>query len=685
MEIPKKLFPMADHGWDPRQESGDNIVGICPFCLREKMYVNPETGQWKCHEGECQREGNIPTFLEQLAEFHVEHTTVTQLRKLADLRNIPVEILQDYGISWDGKRFLIPVRSPSGVVCDLRKYELGKTIRSTKGVKTGLLNADLIDHEAHTIVLCAGEFDTMTMDHILRENEIDMLAVGVPGEDTFKTEWVDLFRKKTVLIAYDNDEPGLRGMAKVGGCNAYPKDTDKLRDGLLRGSAKDIMYLKWSKSIPPGSDVNDLYKMLDLDAEEAWQLIREGTRPDHPRSQKSIKVKKKINKVSFADVIKVYSKWLLMDEDTVAALKVIYATVFSVKIPGDPVWVYLVGPSGIGKTVLLSSLNNCEEVIYRSNITPNTLVSGWKAKTDPSLIPQLNGKCFLLKDFTEIIAMGDMIKDEVYSILRGAYDGYVERSYGNGIHREYECHFSMVAGVTGAIQGEMARGAALGDRFLKYQMRKQPETIRAQVLKGIDSLKSEEEMPRALAEISYDFIGSRIDDVHLDNLSHPAWLRDKIAALVDLVCWVRGTVPRDFHRHVLYRPENEIGTRMGKQLIKLGWGHCIVEDKNSIDWSIYSLLRRVAFDTAEGFNFEIVKAAMAHGGLEVSFEDLAGSSGLPKDTIRDKLDDLVILKVMYQKRSRKAEGSFKMQSKWSVNRLVRKLWTTVESESEIEI
>jgi hypothetical protein len=417
-----------------------------------------------------------------------------------------------------------------------------------------------------------------------------------------------------------------------------------------------------------------------------WKFINKHLSDAHPFTQKSVsKVATKFEGVkhTFEEVTEQYANWLLMDTDSIDALRLIYAVVFSVRIPGDPVWMYLVGPSGVGKTVLLSSLHSCPEIVYRSSITPNTLVSGWK-QGDPSLIPQLDAKCFLLKDFTEVISMKDVIQEEVFSILRGAYDGYVERSYGNGVTREYTCHFSMVAGVTGAIHGQTMRGAAMGDRFIKYQMRKSREVLRDQINTAMEGLYKESEMADELSALGQNFIESRINDIDVDKLICPPWVRQKVGYLVELVCWLRGSVIRSFHGAIEYRPEQEVGTRLAKQLIKLGWGLCIVEDKESIDWGIYTLLRRVALDTAEGFSFDIVRSAMKHGGQHVAIDILIEEADLPREELRSKLDDMVILRLLEPGR-KKNPASLKAQSSWSVTRLVRKLWAEIESEAEIEL
>jgi len=69
------------------------------------------------------------------------------------------------------------------------------------------------------------------------------------------------------------------------------------------------------------------------------------------------------------------SKWLYL-EDT-QAIDIIMATAISICLPGDPVWLFLVGPAGSWKTELLRSFKG--EYIYSiSTLTPQTFISGLK-------------------------------------------------------------------------------------------------------------------------------------------------------------------------------------------------------------------------------------------------------------------------------------------------------------------
>jgi DNA primase len=64
-------------------------------------------------------------------------------------------------------------------------------------------NIDIVKEEGlNRVYLCEGVIDTLTLI------ERGLPAVGIPGCNSFKKEWVRYFRGKKVLICFDSDKPG---------------------------------------------------------------------------------------------------------------------------------------------------------------------------------------------------------------------------------------------------------------------------------------------------------------------------------------------------------------------------------------------------------------------------------------------------------------------------------------------
>jgi DNA primase len=158
----------------------------------------------------------------------------------------PLKDLQEYGFYSDTRhlRFykhplIFPYLNHEGlpVYFQARAVEQGVTPKelNIKGVIPLPYNAPLLDKKPGIVFLCEGVIDTLTM---ITKN---FPTVGVPGVNSFKSEWFELFKNKNVIIAFDGDEAG-------------KKASDKLHSSFIeRGIASSIITL------PDGEDVNEWF------------------------------------------------------------------------------------------------------------------------------------------------------------------------------------------------------------------------------------------------------------------------------------------------------------------------------------------------------------------------------------------------------------------------------------------
>ena len=198
------------------------------------------------------------------------------------------------------------------------------------------------------------------------------------------------------------------------------------------------------------------------------------------------------------------------------------------------------------------------------------------------------------------------------------------------------------------------------------------------------SLNQETKRQEALCAAADAFVDSRIALVEDMKFETPEWIMARLETLVELIVQLRASVSRDFHRQITHVPAVEIGTRLGKQLLKLGWALCVVDDKERVDWDIFKILRKVAFDTAVGFNQTIVRAMMELGGVRLSVDDIVAQSGLPKQTCVDHMNNLLLLKVIFwRKETRNNNTLGRTRNLWSVKRSVRQAWIDISDEGDL--
>ena len=505
-------------------------------------------------------------------------------------------------------------------------------------------------------------------------NKTDVV-LGTPGAGTWKREWSEIFVGRQVRVTYDADEAGDNGSAKVGAG--------------LTGVAKSIEYIHWPETLPTGYDVRDYWLAgIKLDPAKLLRRFTKLFKPEHRRG--SVTPENKVEPSNFVNlppekrppykkVIRKLGEWNAIDVEMSNTLKLVLATCLSTQLEGPPIWLYLVGPSGAGKTVAVTTAKDSDRVVFQSSVRATSLVSGYQMQGgDPSVLAQVDQKTLIYKDATELLDMQAVALSEVNAVLRGAYDGYVERPFGNGVVRRYWLHFSLIMATTPSVYKYPS--ASLGDRFLKYRIRRTrgQDTDRIatairmsagnhQFDTGEDKLQKE---TRALVTRYLSWNVSKFPVV-------PDWMLKRVAALVQLIGMLRTQVERDaYSGRLLYKPEAEYGTRLAKTVCKLIRALALVNgvpEGGEADRSSYELACRVAFDTATPFNLEIVEAITEYGN-DATREQIQTSTKIPVTTLSRILEDLVEVKLVRRQKLDRDGATGRKAFVYSLPKKVRRLW-----------
>jgi predicted nucleic acid-binding protein len=358
---------------------------------------------------------------------------------------------------------------------------------------------------------------------------------------------------------------------------------------------------------------------------------------------------------TLADVYKEFRRWLYLDSTD--AIDIMLATAISQQIDGEPIWMFLVGPPGSAKTETLSSLSWVENAYMTSSLTPHSLISGasWKDAADPSLIPKLNGKIMVIKDFTSILSMRDTEKDEIFGILRDAYDGKCGKEFGNGVVRNYESRFTIMAAVTPSIYALSSSHTALGERFLKFGigdnlLHRSEDAI---IERAISNINQETTMRADLADAIHAFLARRLELKKILSVNLPVIpddLKTKIIALARFGARMRGTVTRDTYRNdiITSRPSAEVGSRLGKQLAKLVQALALVRQKKIVGAEEYRLAKKVMLDTIPQRTEDILRHILLTCPTAtdtMTTADIHAKSRYPVATVGRIMQDLTILDI----------------------------------------
>lgn len=352
--------------------------------------------------------------------------------------------------------------------------------------------------------------------------------------------------------------------------------------------------------------------------------------------------------------------WLYI-EDTVS-LDVLYGVALSHYLPGEPVWLFLIAPPGGTKTELLRAFQG-EPFYTISTLTPQTLISGLNKKGEVDLLPHLDGKVLVVKDFTSILSRESKEQAQIFADLRDAYDGYLEKAFGSGVGKKgYHAKFEVIAGVTPAIDMYRVIHGILGERFVKCR-------VYADEAKAIDKatevMGKEEEMRSLLASAVSNCIAyyaRRIQERAIPSCgSNVLW---QIKALGNLTAKLRSEIARDRYHTVLYYPEAEIGTRLTKQLLKLAQAIAIFHEHDEIGDDEMVCLTRVARDSIPKQRYALLNCLAAQDGYSDT-TSLGDESDLPTQTVREILEELWMLKLV----DRRGTNTFE----WRLNDKTREL------------
>lgn len=598
----KNLTCYKQLGLHPLKVAGSQVVCDCPFCGKSaKFYVNPITKRWDCKV--CTREGGFKTFVEEMVKICTEAFKGMEAIAFAKSRGISVKVLKSHSIGYNiiNKSYVLPIPDVTGKdIWDVRVYA-NKKLMSLSGYQVGLFGWDTCT-KADTIWLCEGEWDKMALECILaKTSEKDFAVLAVPGAGTFKQEWYTIFSGKTVHVLYDHDEPGKKGANKV-----YAG---------IGQIAKHIDFIHWPDEKKDGYDVRDFKIETDDSEVSQLQALVSMLQPMPPapkdgviETAQSVELKDTYDgpyiplDVQYAK----YREWLHLPNTDV--LSVLYGSVLANRLDGDPIWLFIVAPPGGTKTELLNSISDGPNIYTTSSLTPRSLVSGaiTSGGVDPSLIPKLDQKVLIIKDFTTILDLNQMQRDEIFGILRDAYDGKTEKTFGNGTNRSYKSKFGIISGVTPAIWQYTEGNSSLGERFLHYNI-PIPNGARERATyleRARGNAGRETQMREELAALGTSVLKHNFQC----NVQASETVHRKTSALAQYVSKMRGTVVRDkFTHEITHDAYSELGTRLVKQFTKFMYGIAMYHAEAEITPKIYKMVKDMAVSTVPARNERIIR------------------------------------------------------------------------------
>jgi hypothetical protein len=350
---------------------------------------------------------------------------------------------------------------------------------------------------------------------------------------------------------------------------------------------------------------------------------------------------------TLAETEKVYSRWL-HDDDPVPTRAVLATQVANMRLSGDPVWLMLVGGSGMGKTERLMPVTKMPHVIMSSTITGEAALLSATPKKDRAesatggLLRQVGQHGMLvLKDFTSILSMSRDARAAVLAALREVYDGRWDRPYGadGGQVLTWQGHCGLLAGCTTAIDSAYSVLDKMGTRFIFIRL---PSVNLNDIgHAALAHMGQEDKMRHELAGATAGLLAN------LPGAEYPVddEVRDKLVALACLASQSRSPVQRDYKGEIELVLDAEAPTRIIKQLGQLWRAGGLLGLSREDTWE---MVHRAGFDSISKLRGAILRHLGRHDVLRTT-TDIGHAVAHPTRSVRRALEDLTAHGVVTRK------------------------------------
>lgn len=333
-----------------------------------------------------------------------------------------------------------------------------------------------------------------------------------------------------------------------------------------------------------------------------------------------------------------YERWLHLPD--VAPLLVVLGTVAGNRLPGDPIWTFVLGAPSSGKTEIVTPLAGLPESRFVDAFTGPALLTAGRHGEIGGILPSFerSGTFGLLvaADFSTFLAGGGHeALAERFAVMRRIFDGSFDRYLGSrgGQRLAWSGKAGLVAAVTDQIDRHHADMAALGARFVYIR---QP-ALDAKALAVVQERASgnvgtQEVMRFELKAATGDFFERLALPERPERVTNPTALH----ALTRLVTRARSHVERS-GQVITWVPQPEYPMRLGAQLSQLYGGLRAIGVEAAY---AFELVERVAVDSVPPDRYRSL-ATVVTSGCAMSTEEVAEEAGIVPGLAEVALGDLM--------------------------------------------
>lgn len=738
---PKFIKPFVFHGVEiAHKENMAQGNGDCPLCSKAgKFYVQVDTGMWDCKS--CGQKGNIYTFLRLLHDMSIKGTTTTDYSPLLnDRKLLSADTLSLWGVARSALTgdWIVPGYGNEGKINNLYKYikdsESGKMfLAATPSINQQLFGYGTWDPKKREVHVTEGPWDGMAWYEALRatkkdedgyhltsNEEVSLLAdinvVAVPGCNVFRDDWGSIFEGKIVTLLYDNDHPGTN---KQTGAKTAPAGWTGCKKAVeIMVSAErpplEIRVLHWGEikkgqlpgydpKLISGYDVRDalvaagsvessrikavpqlLGKVVPIPPE--WATGR--TPASRKKGGTDLQL---IDCESYAEVLDAFKKAMFWNDGLDNGLPVMLSCAASTNVPGNQLWVKVIGPPSCGKTTLADALSaNKKHVKALSSI--RGFHSGYKTDKDGdddnSLIDQLWDRTLITKDGDTLLKAPN--RAQILAEARDIYDGNTSTDYRNGIQRTYD-GLRMTWILCGTSSLREIDESDLGERFLDVVIMDGIDAdfedqvlwnvanrVQKNIGLGVEESKDDQDMllARQLTGGYLNYLKRNMMDL-LASISVSDEAKRKVINMAKFVAHMRCR-PSKTHTE---KAEREFSARLVNQHLRLANCLAVVLNKTEVDADIIKRTTKVALDTSRGVTLDMARHMIKAGERGLDPTQIAIYTNQKPDRTKELLRFLKHINVA-EYFIPKLSAGVKGQPRWRLTQRFEQLYRAVGAPLE---
>jgi hypothetical protein len=660
----------------PTKEVKDNYVATCPFMDCQKpshFYFNKQSGLFNCKK--CGRTGNYYSFI---SFFHQNLKTVTtseDYKFLETERGIPSDIfeLANWYRNPTTGRWYVPYYGGTGLV-NLGAFDPGSfnpknrfRIFKSPGMDLQLFNVFNTKRFEEEVIVTEGEWDALAFYAAFRALRKDAPTIlGLPGATSWKQDWNTRFKGKSLTFFFDKDQGGEQGI------EVLRKRSTGLRYSIANWESPALAKLKlskaktadlkdvrdiWTKAKTKSEVLTALFDMAATTKEDSSEdtVVEEG---DEVRKSFSVDIDSITKITSHSTFQKNIKESLYTSKSILQTIDAMLAVCLSVKMPGEPLWLFVVGPASCGKSTVIEAFGGHNKYFdYTSKLTATSLVSGWRNPdgSDASSLHKMNQRTMFVKDMTVLLGMPDGVQQQLWDLLRDAYDGYIKVQWGNGKTFEAtDFKFNIIAGVTPIIYKH--NDASKGERFLRIDFLGTEFDEDEHMDLAWDGAATKKENKTKLQHTMLGYYKHVLETFDPENTAEvPQPIRDKVKALAKLTARLQTQVEKDRNEGMIYRPRSAVATRLQLQFKNLILSLAHVRGEKVVSEATYDIVRKVGFDSCPGLNFEVIDYIRKHGSA--TRKSLISGLKIPSTRIHQIVTDLEQLGILVQDKESNDSGN----------------------------